>query len=373
MAAAQVNRIMGQPVFLAAPVLVDWLFLLLVKLPLIAADLGLGLALRRIVAVRLADPRNADRAFAWYFLNPYIIWISAVWGMFDVLPTLFTLFGIVLFLDRKDARSGLAFGVAVSLKYFPVLFALGLLIAYRGSLTRTRLTRFLGGFVLVLGGVSIPFLLSNPAAYLQGVLSPSSGAYAGRVSAWEVLQAFGIGGLPVWAAAGDILVTFLLVALFAAVRGRSIPPWETRTLWIDASLVAVLVFYVVNFAVNPQYFVWVIPFFILDSVARREPPRLLGITSGLVLAYIVTGVQHYSFFLPMITINGGLGAFVLPMPNIQVLSYGLGFAVWIVMADQLRTRLRNAGGRPAIRRALREAWSALHGKPKAADTGSRSP
>ena len=370
--ANQVTRALGHPILLAAPLLVDWLFLLLVKLPLIAGDLVLGLILRSTVAHRLNRPALADRAFAWYFLNPYIIWISAVWGMFDVLPTLFALVAILLFLDERDALSGIAFGVAVSLKYFPVLLALGLLVAYRGSLNRGRLVRLLSGFLLLLGGVSLPFLLASPATYLQGVLSPTSGVNTGRLSVWEFAGALGIANLPIALAAVDIALTFALVALLNALRGRLTPHSLPEQLWIESGLTALLVFYVVNYSVNPQYFVWIIPFFILDWVVHADPPRILATVTALVLGYILTSVEHYSFFLPILTINIGLAPYVLPMPPLLPLMYALPIVVWIVMVDQLKNRVRSAGGLHALRRVLLAILRASHlvSSPAPPETGS---
>jgi len=357
--APQVLQIMGRPFILGSPLLADWLFLLLVKLPLIAGDLALGLVLRRIVALRLSEPALADRAFAWYFLNPYVIWISAVWGMFDVLPTLFALVGILLFLDRRDALSGIAFGVAVSLKYFPVLLALAILVAYRGSLTRERLLRFGAGFLLVLGGVSLPFLLGNAGAYVRGVLSPTSGANVGRVSVWGLLDSVGIGNVPLALAATDIVVTVVLVALFAALRGRRPQASAVPTLWIETGIVSLAVFYVLNYSVNPQYFIWIVPLFILDAVRPSRRPWTLMVVSALVLLYIVTGVQHYSFFLPIITISPGLAPYVLPMPDLPVFMGGVGVVVWVAMLAVMIQRVSRAGGQPAIRRVLQEVRGTL--------------
>ncbi len=369
--AAQVAGIMGHPVLLAAPVLVDWLFLFLMKLPIIAADLGIAWIVRRIVSSRLHDPEAADRAFAWYFLNPFVIWISAVWGMFDALPTLFTLVGIVLFLDRRDALSGLAFGLAVSLKYFPVLFALAILVAYRERLTRKRVVRFAAGFLLVLGLVSVPFLAADPAAYIQGVLSPTSGAYAGRVTVWEVLGAFGVGSVPLWLATTDILATVCLVGLLTALPNGRAYDAKARVPWVDASLVAVLVFYAVNLAVNPQYFVWVIPFFIFESVVRRETPRLLAITTALVLIYVLTNVEHYSFFLPILTISPSLVGLVVPMPAWPIATYTIGFVVWLLMLDHLIAMVRAGGGLSAIRRVLRNLVAAVRAIVRSPDAAAK--
>ncbi len=357
--AGQLAQIMGHPIFLAAPEVVDWLFLLLIKLPIIAADLGIGLVLRRIVARRWGEASLANRAFAWYFLNPYIIWISAVWGMFDALPTFFTLAGILLFLDRRDALSGLTFALATSLKYFPVLLALGLLVAYRGSLSRQRLARFGAGFIAVLGGVSLPFLVTAPGTYLQGVLSPTSGANAGRVSVWAVLAVFGNLQLPLVIAAADILITVVLVAWLSALQGPRPEASVQRDLWVRSGLVSLATFYVLNYSVNPQYFVWIIPFLILDALGPRGSPRVLGLVTGMVLGYIVTGVQHYSFFLPLVTISPGLAPFIIPMPSLLPLTAGLAFGVWILMLDLLRARVRQAGGRPALRRVVDEFLRAI--------------
>ena len=357
--APQVVRIMGRPLLLGSPLLVDWLFLLLVKLPLIVGDLVLGLVLRRVAALRLDDRNVADRAFAWYFLNPYVIWISAVWGMFDVLPTLLSMVAILLFLDRRDALSGITFGLAVSLKYFPVLLALALLVAYRGSLSRARLTQFAAGFLLVLGGVSLPFLLTNAGAYVRGVLSPTSGANVGRVSVWGLADSLGIGNVPLWLAAADIVATVALVALFSAIRGRHPPASVMPNLWIESSVVALSVFYVLNYAVNPQYFLWIIPFFVLSHLRTGRRPWALVLVSAFVLLYIVTGVQHYSFFLPIITISPTLVPYVLPMPDVPVLMAALGVLVWLVMLGVLVQSVSRAGGQVAIRRTIRELRGAF--------------
>ena len=73
---------------------------------------------------------------------------------------------------------------------------------------------------------------------------------------------------------------------------------------------------------------------------------------------MVTNVEHYSFFPPLVTVSPGLAPFVLPMPSVPVLKYAFGFMMWVLMLDQLLSRVRAAGGRPAIRRVLRDAFTA---------------
>lgn len=355
LSAAEVFRRMNTTFVLGSPLLADGLFLFLMKLPLIAGDVGLALLLRKSVARFLGDPRLADRAFAWYFLNPYILWISAVWGMFDVLPTLFAFLGVLLFLDRRDLASGLAFGLAISLKYFPIVVAIGILVAYRGTLTRGRLTRFGAGLVGWLGLVSVPFLLTDPGAYLGGILSPTSGSYVGRVSIWTFIDQIGVGSLPLWFAAAIILALLLLVAFLTSLWGRTPLPGVASALWFNAPIAALATFYVVNYAVNPQYFVWIVPFLILDGIRRPVRPwALIGVTV-ILLTYIVAGVQHFSFFLPMITLSPGLAPFVPRMPNLEGLTFVLALAVWYGMVLLLTTLVSRAGGAAAMRRS----WAAI--------------
>ncbi len=345
---ARVDQLIGVPVELGSPQLVDWLFLILMKTPLIVGDLALATLVRNVVARRFGRPDLANRAFAALFLNPYVIWISSAWGMFDVLPTYFALLGFMLFLDKRDLASGLAFGFATSLKYFPILLAFSLIIAYRNVLDRPRISRFGLGFAGVLGILSAPFLVWNFGAYVQGVLSPTSGSYVGRVSVWTIGDALGLLTIPLWVAAVDIATTLVLVALFAeAARRRSLANGAAH-MWVEVSVGSLAVFYTVNYAVNPQYFFWIIPFVSLDLALGRGRPRGLLALTATMLTYIFVSVQHYSFFLPLLTIDVGLARAVPMMPSIPPLTFALAIAFWIEILALLWSLTRRLGGRAQL-------------------------
>ena len=320
---AEVDLIMGVPTGLGSPLLVDWLFLLLMKAPLIAGDLLTGILLARIVAQRLGQPEKSGLAFSAFFLNPFVIWISSVWGMFDILPTYFVILGTLLFMDKKGVAAGIAFGIGIGLKYFPALLVIALLLGLRKSQDRRTARN------LVLGLIGVIALFSLPVA---GLARPTP--------SWVVAHYLGILNLPLWASAlnvGAILGGIVFVSW--CIGSRSKGGGSTR--WIDLSLLSILLIYVLFRLMNDQYAVWIIPFLTLDWVLRRGPRWSLALFSALLLVSGLVNVGHYSFFLPLITISPGLAPFVPQMLFNELARAILGMVVWVVAAYLLFRRLRD--------------------------------
>ena len=337
---AEVDLIMGVPTGLGSPLLVDWLFLLLMKAPLIAGDLLTGILLARIVAQRLGQPEKSGLAFSAFFLNPFVIWISSVWGMFDILPTYFVILGTLLFMDKKGVAAGIAFGIGIGLKYFPALLVIALLLGLRKSQDRRTARNLVLGLIGVIALFSLPFLLAEPGEYLRGTLSPTAGQTTGQLSIWVVAHYLGILNLPLWASAlnvGAILGGIVFVSW--CIGSRSKGGGSTR--WIDLSLLSILLIYVLFRLMNDQYAVWIIPFLTLDWVLRRGPRWSLALFSALLLVSGLVNVGHYSFFLPLITISPGLAPFVPQMLFNELARAILGMVVWVVAAYLLFRRLRD--------------------------------
>ena len=197
MPASLAQTILGADV--GAPFIADWLFHTIVKTPLIVFDCFLALLIRRVVAKTFKRPDRANMAALLFFLNPHVLWISGIWGTFDVLPTYFALAGTLLFLERRPVLSGLGFGLAVALKDFPILLLFALLLGYRNRLSRQFVGRLLFTLVGVLAAVSAPYALLDWMAYAKGVLSPTGGVFVGNLSIWLLGNLAGLGNIPAWA------------------------------------------------------------------------------------------------------------------------------------------------------------------------------
>ncbi|MCI4351264.1 MAG: glycosyltransferase 87 family protein [Thermoplasmata archaeon] len=340
---AHLQGLLGVSFQLGAPLIPDWWFLLLVKTPIILFSLATAFLLRKVVIERFDRPELGTRAFALYFLNPYVIWISSVWGMFDAIPTFFALLASVLLLDRRYLYSGLTFGVAVSLKYFPALILLALVVGLRRPTGRPFL-RFIAGFAGLLAAVSIPFLISDFSGYLQGVLSPSSGQAVGNLSIWTIVRWSGTSTLPDWLVGFDLGAIALAIGGLAWWIGRQRSMTNDPGLWVELSALGLLVFYVIFPAVNNQYITWIIPYLAVNVALNRERPVLLIALTVLALLYTVFTVSYYSFFLPILTINPSLTWLVPRMYAIPYFGRAVAIVLWVVMAVSLVLRVRRARG-----------------------------
>jgi hypothetical protein len=97
------------------------------KLPIIAGDLAFALLLQECVVKVTGDAALGRKAAAVWFLNPFVLLVGAVWGMFDVLPLTFILASLYLLYSGRWKWSALALALAnvfkpIGLVLVPVLF-----------------------------------------------------------------------------------------------------------------------------------------------------------------------------------------------------------------------------------------------------------
>src|SRR3972149_243419 len=135
---------------------------LIIKLPIIFGDALVAILLFKLTKSRLVT--------ALWFLNPYVIFISAVHGQFDVLPTLFVLLSMFFLLKKQNLASAVSLAVGIGYKIFPV-FLLPLFLLFSARSFGKKITM---KYILVLLAVSFLvfaiFLLPQNFKYLyEGV------------------------------------------------------------------------------------------------------------------------------------------------------------------------------------------------------------
>ena len=112
---------------------------LALKLPLIAATIGLaylvGATLRRLGA----QAATCRRAWAFLLLNPLILFTGAAWGQIDVLVTLLTVAALVLVWQGRWASSAALLALAVCTKPTPLPILLVVLVWLAGRAPREAL------------------------------------------------------------------------------------------------------------------------------------------------------------------------------------------------------------------------------------------
>ena len=176
----------------------------LVKLPAVLADLGIGVLVFGIVR-RFANERLALAASAFYLLNPAVVYNSAAWGQVDSVAgglALFAIYCLVRSDDRVETRvSGWIVGAWLLIGYSLLIkpqaaVLLPLMVAFAfvdRERRQARLISTAAGIVaaLVLAVIlAEPFHASNPAAAFGWLIERYS--YGSSVYAYNSVNAFNL-------------------------------------------------------------------------------------------------------------------------------------------------------------------------------------
>ena len=246
----------------------------LVKLPAVLADLGVGYLLY-LIGARLTRPMLGLAAAALYVLNPATVFISAKWGQVDAIAGGLALLA-VYFLLRSDETepertswwivgAWLAFGYSLLIK--PQAAVLGpVFIAFAfadASRRKARIAATLVGmacaFVLAIG-LAEPFHPSNPVAAFIWLLGRYT--FASSVYAYNSVNAFDL-----WAIKGQfwqpdsqtilflpqyIWGVLLVVAALALVIWRYLQE-RTSAALLEACAIALLAFFVLATRMHERY------------------------------------------------------------------------------------------------------------------------
>jgi len=255
----------------------------LVKLPAILADLGVGILLFALVR-RFAGVGTAFGVAAFYLFNPAAIYISASWGQVDSISGGLALLAIYALLRSEDPSTSLRAGFAGSRASLAwIVFAwlsfgysilikpqaavlLPLLVAFAFVDSNRRRERVIAtalgiGAALVLALlVTEPFHPSNPVAALVWLFQQY--AFGSNVYPYNTVNAFNL-----WALRGTMWVPdsqyilglpqflwglLLVVAAMALVVWRYVQS-RTSTALLEACAIATLAFFILATRMHERY------------------------------------------------------------------------------------------------------------------------
>lgn len=290
------------------------LFNFIVKVPFLISDILMAILLYRIVTETTQNKRLAQSAVALWFLNPFVIWISAGWGMWDTLPALFSLLALYLLVKKRFGLAALSLSFGVAAKLYPALFLVPIaLYLYKTTGAGERRGAF-GWFFGVFSAATLllflPYLDAAANSLMNffmiggdnagGVITPL-GPYSFGLTYWSLT---GLLRLP----ATDALVTAisaaslaLVCALLIAVYWRSgkftfKPPLMGLAV---AMLLCVAAVFLSYRTIPEQWFVWAIPFLVLLCVAGYVRRKVFWGLSMLALFCAVLNCPLPFFFLPL--------------------------------------------------------------------------
>ena len=255
------------PYFLSQLVSDPFLFrtLFLVKVPYLFFDLATGFLLLKTVYYR------SSLIFKFWMVNPIVIYVSYVFGGYDIFPAFFALLAIYFAQQNKHTSSYLTLGIAGALKLYAFLLLPVFLLAFPAST--------LGRIKLALVSV-LPYVIS----ILPDVIS--SGPTLLPFNAFSSYQSEYILNWQVKLGSFDTLYVFVLLFSFLLLFQYYSRINVLGNLWRFAF--AVLMLYFATSEFHPQYFLWVLPFL---GVAICYDTRYLRLHILQILCYIV-----YTFY-----------------------------------------------------------------------------
>ncbi|MEE9601407.1 MAG: hypothetical protein V3W22_06910, partial [Thermoplasmata archaeon] len=349
------------------------LFNLVLKLPIIGADLGIAVLLFRWISSSYGQDSGKSALLLWFF-NPLVIWVNAAQGQFDVIPAFFALAGSFLLVRRRFFSGGLALGLSILFKLYAAFLLIPLLfivlvverrVSNEGEQHRLQVLRspilFLLGVVVTLTSLGLPLLWTRflEVAILRRAQFPVVGGFNPlfflSLDVWE--------GLP-WAqalieqlpgvASPYMLVLPLIVSILAGLAILRSSKSQKGGKAVEETLAFVTVLALVALysslaLVNPQHLLWVLPFLVLASARWRSLRSLTIIVSlaGLLFLFSLQGAAVFFYplavFTPLLSVdtlnNLVLAYWAIPgilssrlQKDLLFLASGVGYAALLIAA-----------------------------------------
>jgi len=259
------------------------LLLLMLRLPSIGCDLGIGLGLR-YAAVRIKSSTELGRltCLLW-FLNPYTIYAGDLLAVPDIAAAFLTVLALVLIVRGKTALSGLALGMGIAVKLYPILLLPQFLLYAARTRRFSRIILATLGLIGLVGYISWAVLLGFK--YLSITLI----AYTPVTTPLETIINYFSGYLISITAVALVLVYFIT---WTYVKNKNI--------MLSSLLLPVLLVYYTFADIYPQYVLWALPFLTLDAVVgRRRNLVLLFILLLLVVIWEILPVPSPKVYLQL--------------------------------------------------------------------------
>ena len=305
-------------------------FAVLVKLPVLLADLGIVTVLARWPP----DSRVGQRASWLFALHPVSILVTSFHGQFDSVMLFFVLLSLRFQQSKRLDAGALSLSAAIATKSFPVLllppFVLG-----PGASRTFRYVLLATVPVLIL---LIPFAVADLGALTRELLGYGGVADFGWVGAWRGMRWLTSGALLRSEAAHWPASIPAAKALFLVVYLAGLWAFATRRLrWTSpqATLGVFLAFVTFYGAISAQYLLWPVP------LGALLPSLWFAIYSVVATAALV---GFYLFLAPGVLTAGGPG----PLgPHGAGIAWACGAAAVLVASAAWLVALVRRGRAPA--------------------------
>ena len=328
------------------------------KIPILLSDVFVALLLFKIIKNYKKDNLLAETAAALWLLNPYVIWISSGWGMWDSIPALFSLVSFYFLMEKKYFTSSMFLIIGIASKLYPALFILPMVFfILKENQTGKKLANLARFCIPVLTAFLI-FLTT----YSSSIFSFIEGWFLPMVSAGQSISnpvEFPLGfGLTYWSISGVnrftnlhlntliivgaiVASTFLMISavLYTYLKTTKVNFRKDELALSAVFLVTLFAVFLTTRIVNEQFFMWAIPFLVILVLCNKIKPSIYWGLSLIALLYSFLNCPLPFFFLALspfatgslsVIISGFLALDLIRIILLAVL--GLLFSILLLIA-----------------------------------------
>lgn len=288
------------------------LFSFVSKVPFLISDILVALLLYKTVEHLTRNKGLAEKAAFFWFLNPFVIWISAGWGMWDTMPALFSLAAFYLLLKKRIALSAVCLSLGVASKLYPALFLVPIAIFIFKTSPPSEKWKNGAKFFSVFSVASVllfaPYL-GRMVSFFSNIIFPSSVAVGTSgvpisLSYWSLFSLNLLFQNPtVFSLANQAsVVSPVLGGVFLVIVYWRISKLKFHDAAFDlggAMLLSLLAWFLSFWLFVEQWFVWVLPFMIVLCVGGRIRSALYWSPSFVALSFAFLNCLLPFFFLPL--------------------------------------------------------------------------
>ncbi len=240
---------------------------LVLKLPIIAADLAIACCIYRALKDVTGSKRGSLSACSLFLFNPFTIAISSVWGTFDAIPALLTFISAFSLYKKRVTTSAFTLGLGILFKIYPLfLLPVFLLYAFRHVEKGWRHAATLLGISCgVPALLSLPFILEDPRSYFQAFLAHTQPT--GWLSYWFPLSHMSL----LFNKYSGVIFAILFLAAYAFLTFRRKLPLSHDFPSLNRSMLIIfLLFFITSPKVNAQYVMWAIPSMMVEVYSFKN-------------------------------------------------------------------------------------------------------
>jgi hypothetical protein len=283
----------------------DRLFIVLIKLPMLITDICGAFLIGKIFQRILKRKDLGQKAMVFWFLNPCLIWISAVWGMWDSVAVFFSLLSVYFLLTNRVAFSSISLFVGIITKMYPLFFVFPFAIYLIRRRSRVDVLKFFA-VLFALFIIFIPFLPSVET-FFYDYFSPNVRLFdsltnppAFGLTYWSLMQ---VSSLPstqlffqIIAVVSSVLTISCLVFVYYRIYKMNFKLEISLFLSLFIIISAVFLSYRL---VLEQWFVWLLPLLIILLTTGKINEKLFWGLSFLAFSYSILNCPFPLFFLPL--------------------------------------------------------------------------